>query len=119
MTNPETKIQTRIMLALSEADCIVWRNESALTWVGRVIHQQGDTVTLASARRLRAGLCTGSADLIGVHKPTGRMVAIEVKTGTGRPTPEQATFLEAVRAAGGIAGIARSPQEALDLLPKP
>jgi len=119
MTNPETKIQTRIMLALSEAECIVWRNESALTWVGRVIHQQGDTVTLANARRLRAGLCTGSSDLVGIHKPTGRMIAIEVKTGTGRATSEQRVFLEAVRSAGGIAGIARSPQEALDLLPKP
>ena len=118
MTNPETKIQTRIMLALSDAGCIVWRNESALTWVGRVIHQQGDTVTLANARRLRAGLCTGSSDLIGIHKPTGRFLAIEVKTATGRQSTEQRTFLQAVINAGGIAGIARSPQEAVDLLPK-
>ena len=119
MTNPETKLQARIMLALSEAGCTVWRNESALAWVGRVIHQQGDTVTLAGARRLRAGLCTGSSDLIGIHKPTGRLVAIEVKTSTGRATPEQRTFIDAVLAAGGIAGIARSPEEALSLLPKP
>ena len=44
-------------------------------------------------------------------------MAVEVKTPKGRTTPEQDRFLQAVRNAGGIAGVARSPAEALSLLP--
>jgi hypothetical protein len=38
--------------------------------------------------------------------------AIEVKSVTGRPTPEQTAFLAAVRDAGGVACIARSVEDA-------
>jgi hypothetical protein len=38
--------------------------------------------------------------------------AIEVKSKRGRPTPEQSAFLDAVRRAGGRAGIARSVEDA-------
>jgi hypothetical protein len=72
------------------------------------------------------GLCKGSADLIGWKRVTvtpdmvGQQVAvflsIEVKTLTGRIRPEQQQWLDAVQAAGGIAGVARSVDDALDLL---
>ena len=68
----------------------------------------------------------GGSDLIGITpviitddmlgRTIGVFTAVEVKTPTGKPTPEQTRFLEAVRARGGIAGIARSPAEALALL---
>jgi hypothetical protein len=67
-------------------------------------------------RFVRYGLAVGSSDLIGILSPHGRMVAIEVKTSTGRLTTTQKKFLESVRASGGIAGVARSPQEALDII---
>lgn len=111
----ESQIQARIMLALSEAGCIVWRCETAGAWVGRLIHQQGDTVTLAMARMIQAGLTKGGADIIGIA-PGGRFIAVEVKTPTGRIRPEQNLFLQRVREAGGIAGIARSVEDALDLI---
>lgn len=114
--NEETKIQRRIMLALSENGCTVWRNETAGAWMGKQIHRDGGQVTLTNARMMTFGLCRGSADLIGIHHGTGRFIAIEVKTTKGRPTKEQLRFIEAVRNAGGIAGIARSPEEALDLI---
>ena len=41
--------------------------------------------------------------------------AIEVKD-RGRPTPEQLNFIAQVKAAGGIAGVARSPEEALEIV---
>ena|SRR5690554_763162 len=113
--NKETKIQRLIMLALSEAGCTVWRNETAGAWIGKQIHRAGDQVTLTDARMMKFGLCVGSSDIVGIA-PDGRFLAIEVKTPTGRPTKEQLRFIEAVRNAGGIAGIARSPQEALDLI---
>lgn len=115
--NPETRLQRHIMLALSNADCIVWRNETGQFWAGKTIHKAQDQVTLAGARMVPCGLCKGSADLIGIHKATGRLLAVEVKTAKGRPTKEQTAFLHAVANAGGIAGIARSVEEALALLP--
>ena len=113
--NPETRIQNAILLALSEAGCTVWRVETAGAWVGRVIHKERDTVTLAGARMFTTGLCKGGSDIIGVA-PDGRFMAIEVKTKTGKPSKEQLTFIDIIRNAGGIAGIARSPAEALELL---
>lgn len=69
------------------------------------------------------GLAKGSADLIGWTTRTitpemvGTQVAvftsIEVKTPTGRLRPEQKQWLDVVQAAGGIAGVARSVDEAL------
>ncbi len=72
------------------------------------------------------GLCKGSADLIGWRSVTitpemvGQQIAvftsIEVKSSSGRVKPEQQQWLNAVQAAGGIAGVARSVGEAMDLL---
>ena len=124
--NKETKIQNQILLSLSNAGCTVWRNETAGAWVGRVVHREPGVITLANPSALAAGLCVGSSDLIGITPVTitpdmvgqtiGVFTAVEVKTETGRPTKEQLNFINAVKAAGGIAGIARSPREALELL---
>lgn len=113
--NAETAIQRHIMLALSDAGCIVWRNNTGQGYAGRVIHSSAGTVTLADSRVIVFGLCKGSADLIGIA-PGGRFLAVEVKTTKGKPTTDQQRFIDAIRAAGGIAGIARSSQDALDLL---
>lgn len=113
--NKETAIQRRIMLALASAGCTVWRNETAGAWMGKQIHRQGGQVTLTNARMMTFGLCVGSADVIGIA-PGGRFLAVEVKTPKGRPTKEQLRFIDAVKNAGGIAGIARSVEEALELI---
>lgn len=113
--NPETKIQRNIMLALAEAGCTVWRNETGCAYVGKVIHKAGQQVTLAGAAMLPFGLCKGSADIIGIT-PDGRFLAVEVKTKTGRTTDEQDNFISAVIKKGGVAGVARSPDDALELL---
>lgn len=72
-------------------------------------------------RTIRTGLCVGSSDLIGwkpvvvtpamVGKTVAVFFAVECKTETGRATPEQVQFLEAVRNAGGIATLARSEKD--------
>lgn len=113
----ESNIQSLILMALSQADCIVWRVETAGAWVGKILHQERGMVTLVNARMIQAGLCVGGSDIIGIHKPTGRMIAIEVKAGKNKPTDEQTNFINAIRNAGGIAGVARSVEDALDLLP--
>jgi len=116
--NEETKLMRRIMVDLTAAGCLVFRNESAGAYVGKVIHKDARIVTLANAQLITFGLAVGSADIIGIHKATGRFLAFEVKTSTGRPTKEQLNFIEQVRAANGVAGIVRSTQDALDLLPQ-
>lgn len=104
----EAKVQNTIRLALGRGLVRLFRNNT-----GALKDQQGRLVTF--------GLCKGSSDLIGWRTTTinpdmvGRelavFVAIEVKD-RGRPTPEQLAFIEAVRKAGGLAGVARSTEEA-------
>ena len=95
----EGKIVNECLMALSEAGCLAWRNDTgALPGPG--------------GRLIRYGLCKGSSDVIAIA-PDGVFVAVECKTAKGRPTPEQARFIQAVRAKGGRAGIARSGADAV------
>lgn len=113
--NKETKIQRLIMLALSEANCMVFRNETGQFWTGKILHKAGDQVTLGNARPIPCGLCVGSSDLIGLTSK-GQFFAIEVKTSTGRPTKQQLTFISAIKEKGGLAGIARTTEEAINII---
>lgn len=114
--NPETKLQRLIMLALSQAGHTVFRNETGRFWTGRVIHKENTSITLANAIMIPCGLAVGSCDLIGIQAGTGRFFGIEVKTKTGRASKEQVNFMEQVNKMGGLAGIARTPEEALNIL---
>jgi hypothetical protein len=109
----EQQIQQHIRLACSNGPVRLFRNNT-----GTLRDQHGRPVTF--------GLAKGSADLIGWTTRTitpemvGQQVAvftsIEVKSATGRLGPEQQQWLEAVQAAGGIAGVARSVCDANALL---
>lgn len=57
----------------------------------------------------------GVSDLIGIA-PGGRFLAVEVKTERGRLSAHQERFLEQVRRHGGIAFVARSMDDAIDLI---
>lgn len=67
-------------------------------------------------RHFSTGLPVGFSDLFGVRKSDGRAVFIEVKTMSGRASKEQKHFLSEMRKVGAIAGIARSPEEAIKLI---
>jgi len=114
--NEETRLQRLIMVALSKEGHSVFRNETGRFWTGKPIHKDGQTVTLANAMMIPVGLCVGSCDIIGIQAGTGRFFGIEVKTKKGRASKEQLNYIDHVQKMGGIAGIARSPKEALDLL---
>ena len=68
----------------------------------------------------------GGSDLIGYRRVTATpelvgqdvavFAAVEVKTPRGRIKPEQQQFVDHIRGAGGIAGIARSVDEAKNIL---
>jgi hypothetical protein len=108
----EQTIQQHIRIACSQGDTRLFRNNT-----GTLRDQHG--------RPVQFGLCKGSADLIGWRTMTvtpdmvGTQLAvflsIEVKTATGRLRPEQQQWLDCVQAAGGIAGVARSVEDAVRL----
>ena len=68
-----------------------------------------------SVRYIRANTQRGMSDIMGILKD-GRTLAIEVKSRTGRMRPGQEEFLQQIRAAGGVAGVCRSVEDAQKLL---
>ena len=68
-----------------------------------------------AVRYIRANTARGMSDIMGVLKD-GRTLAIEVKSRTGRMRPGQEEFLASIRAAGGVAGVCRSVEDAVALL---
>lgn len=99
MANAETNLQARILISLSEAGCLVWRQDTG-------------AFRAKSGALVRYGLCVGSSDIIGIA-PDGRFLAVEVKTDKGRASAGQLAFIDAVRAKGARAGIARSEADAV------
>lgn len=57
----------------------------------------------------------GCPDFLGQLRD-GRLLAIEAKRPSGEVTPEQAAFLECVRANGGVALVARSVDDVMEAL---
>ena len=115
MANAETTLQQQIRLAVGiNPETRLFRN------------QVGSLPDPRTGRLVTFGLARGSADLIGWRTITvtqamvGTRLAIftsiEVKTPTGRVRPEQQAWLEAVQGAGGIAIIARSVPDALQMV---
>lgn len=108
----EQTIQQQIRLQCSRGPVRLHRNNT-----GTLLDRNG--------RPVQFGLAKGSADLIGWTTRTitpdmvGQQVAvftsIEVKSATGRLRPDQRQWMEAVQAAGGIAGVARSVEDAVGL----
>ena len=113
MAKAENNIFKEIRLAVSTGCSRLFRNN-----VGMNKDQTG--------RIHRLGLCKGSSDGIGWHTVTitpdmvgediAIFLAIEAKTPTGRVSKEQQNFIDRVKGAGGIAGGARSAEDAVNLL---
>lgn len=97
----------------AELGAKLWRNN-----VGTLQDRYGNYVSY--------GLCIGSSDLIGYtkHKITQDDVgktyciftAIEAKSSTGRASPAQSRFIESVSRDGCISGIARSADDAEEII---
>ncbi len=106
----ETTVLQSIRLALGRVTGLrLFRNN-----VGALKDHQG--------RHVQFGLHPGSADLIGwrsvtitpdmVGKRLAVFASVEVKTQTGKVRPDQANWQQQVTDAGGLAVVARSPEEA-------
>ena len=109
----ERDTQTSILLELSRGPTRLLRINAGLAWQGTVLQHNRDLLVLAHPRALRLA-APGVSDLIGWTQ--GRFVAIEVKASRGRVTDEQKAFIDLVRRSGGVAGVARSVEEARAIL---
>ena len=113
-----------IMAGVSRPGVRVFRQNVGTGWAGEVTRLKDGSILIKNPRPLRAGLCPGSSDLIGFvsREVTPEMVgskvaiflAIECKGERGRATAEQINFIERVKEAGGLAGIARTPDDAAE-----
>lgn len=110
----EHSLMQHIMVAASKVGARLLRNNT-----GKFQDQRGTWVAFGVGG-------PGGADLIGwrtktvtqdmVGKPVAIFTAVEVKSGSGKLTKEQTSFLSAVMDAGGIAICARSVSDVVGSL---
>lgn len=94
-----TELVNATLVALSARGILCWSNKT-----GAGFTLQGNF--------LRFGL-PGSSDILGCIPPTGRLLAVECKTGNATQRKGQREFEAAVRRCGGLYIVARAPADAL------
>ena len=72
-------------------------------------------VKMKDGRWFSTGAPKGFPDLFG-FRPDGRIFFIEVKNEVGKLRPEQKIFIEQMRKRGALAGVARSVEEAMEIV---
>ncbi len=117
MALEETNISKKIQMAACKVGARLLRNNTGLFW------------SLDKKRKMRAGLGSGTSDLIGwtqititpemVGKVVAVYTAIEVKAGKNNTQENQDDFITAVLHAGGIAGAAWNEDDAISILKHP
>jgi hypothetical protein len=122
----ETPLKHRIQLAISSEDTRFWNNPVGEAWLGKAVRQPNGSFIILHPKRVVYGLCPGSSDLIGavsrivtpnmVGKRIAIFAGVEVKTDDGIVSDKQERFISTIQGLGGIAGIARSPEEALRII---
>lgn len=127
--------QTRqSILAASKVGARLFRANTGLAWAGSKLRKilKAETIIVPAGaliiydpRPFKAGVegmsdSTGWISVIVTPEMVGQRIAVycavEDKSGSGRPTKEQAAFIGAVNASGGRAGVARSEQDVVEIL---
>lgn len=98
----EQDIQNSIRLAL---------NNYAVIFRGNV-----GKVRMADGGFFDTGLPPGFCDLFGYRKSDGKMIFIEVKTAKGKLRDVQKHFIKTMKQYPVIIGVARSPEEAIEIV---
>ena len=124
----EHDIQNSIRIAISENNLgVSFRTNVGQAWTGEnIIHNSDGSITIINPRPIQTGLPEGFSDLL-IIKPTiispadagcqiARACFVEVKTQKGRVRPSQLNFINQMQNLGAKAGIARSVEDALNIL---
>lgn len=99
----EHKIQNDIRVAVSQHGCTIFRAN-----VGKVRMDNG--------KWFDTGLPKGYPDLFGFRRSDGKMFFIEVKNEIGRLRPDQVNFAKIIRQYPVLYGVARSVEDALEIV---
>lgn len=120
----ETEIMRDTQVALSRAtwpNGIWWRQNVGKAWMGKsqrltkkmTLTLPAGTVVIRQPQMVKFGEA-GQNDLMGIVH--GRFVGVEIKSESGRQRTEQANWETAVRRAGGVSFVSRSPEHAVQVL---
>jgi hypothetical protein len=123
--NPNNLVK-QILLAAPKYGARLFRRNTGVAWTGNKITKNADgSITIHDPRPFQAGV-KGQSDAYGWVTVTvtpdmvGERVAVhveaEAKTGSGRLTPEQSSWLDTVQKAGGRAGVVRGPGDLRTIL---
>ena len=123
----EVEVLKRVMVRLSKMGSTVFRQNVGQAWAGSSVKVKGRTVVIEGAMPITMGLIKGSSDLIGwtpveitqqmVGTKVALFTAIECKRSEGgRLLPDQERFINRVKEAGGVAGVANSEDAAADII---
>lgn len=83
----------------------------------RVMRQNTGALTNMQGRLVRFGI-PGCSDIIGIIAPSGRWLAVEVKSPIGKQSEQQKNFQAMIEAFGGIYVLARSIEPVIESLRK-
>ena len=114
--NPNNLVK-QILLAAPKYGARLFRRNTGVAWTGNKITKNADgSITIHDPRPFQAGI-KGQADVYGwipvkiTDDMAGETVAvhveIEAKTGSGRASAEQNSWLDVVQKSGGRAGVVR------------
>lgn len=128
----EKDVQNEILLELPYMNARAFRVNVGVGWVGKSEKQRNGDLLLKNPRPLvtvsgptKSKPYTGFSDLVGfttfevndefIERYKGKKIAIftaiETKAPTGKPSDDQRTFLNMIKLHGGIAGVAKSPED--------
>jgi hypothetical protein len=94
---PEKAIENQILHLLFRRGIFAWKNQSVGIY---------DPIKKIYRKSNNPFHIKGVSDVLGIL-PDGRLLAIEVKTETGRVSPEQKEFIARINECGGMAFVAR------------
>lgn len=103
MTNSESRIQAEILLAINQRGHRLYRSNAGTIKDERT----GSWIKLFPK---------GFPDTVGFHRDTGKFIVIEVKNKAGRLSEEQAAFKDFIINQPVIYGVARSANEAVEII---
>jgi len=124
----EHDIQNQIRIEISNQRLgVSFRTNVGRAWTGNNIHKNADgSMTIMDPRPFQTGLPEGYSDLTVVvpmvitPEMVGKQIAvagfIEVKNKTRKATPAQLNFIEQMQSIGARAGVARSVEDAIQIL---
>ena len=109
----EHELQNRIRVALSQYG-IVFRTNAGTFWQGKRVWSRELHATVIAQTQAIGGLPMGFPDLLFIDR--NGCAFIEVKTPRGKVREEQEKFINLMRSYGHRAGVARSVEDAVDII---